>query len=116
MFPPETMFERAEELLRATAHNLMIGQGVPVPKCDICQIGFSCKSFSSLNNERHTFADAISSVKGTSGQTAAMALAYVERARPLIVLLETKQGCAQDTRTKTWTIIPRTQGATWLPF
>ena len=54
--------------------------------------GFSCKNFSPLNPDRQQFDDAIKTGKGSSGQTAKYAVSYLEKHKPLLVLIENVPG------------------------
>ena len=55
---------------------------------DILVAGFSCIDFSNLNNKKKTFAD-----DGQSAQTFFGILAYANRFRPRIIVLENIQNC-----------------------
>ena len=64
------------------------------PAADFLTVGFSCKCFSSLNQNKDEFSTAILDKRGTSGETADFALAYIKKHKPRILLLENVPGLA----------------------
>lgn len=78
------IFQDVCQLGRKHAYEALSRKPQPVPgDLDLLLAGFSCKDLSMMNSYRKTLAE-----MGTSGSTLCGVLAYVERYRPRIVLLE----------------------------
>ena len=100
MFPPEVMYTDAADLKEDKPIDAITNQPRPVPGCDVVYIGFSCKSFSALNNDRSSHDNAIENATGSSGETAQFALDYLAKHRPLIALLENVPGLCKGFKSR----------------
>jgi site-specific DNA-cytosine methylase len=65
-------------------------QEVTIPRCDIVYVGFSCKTFSFLNQNRANseYANALRDRTGSSGKTFGGLVEYVRVHRPTLIIME----------------------------
>ena len=87
------LFGDAAELSAGRSFCYIQGDVVTVPTCDVLSLGFSCKNVSSLRgHDEENYDHAVLEGSGTSGSTCQYALAYIERHRPAVVLIENVAG------------------------
>ena len=80
------------EVMSGRILNLRTGGYVLIPSVDEVDVGFSCKSWSLLNQNKDNYAFAIAFGAGSAGETAAYALRFVEGSAPHILILENLLG------------------------
>jgi hypothetical protein len=88
--PPQALCSDASQLTQARIWDINQKRWIRPPACDVLNVGFSCKSFSLLNNKNRDGVHdaAIAEGRGCSGETARYALAYIRKVRPPVVLIE----------------------------
>eukprot|EP00971_Amphidinium_carterae_P349294 6490945-Amphidinium_carterae.1 len=89
---PDTVFGDAKDLLGDGALDYVSGETMAPPFCTVMEVGFSCKSFSALNNNRAEFSRGIFNIAGSSGLTAKYAMEFVKHRLPAILLIENVPG------------------------
>ena len=93
IFPPMVMYADASEVCKEEEPiDCMTGKPTPVPEAHIAFLGFACKSLSSMNPHRADFGDAIKNKRGSSGETADLAVEFLKKFHPPIALLENVPG------------------------
>jgi site-specific DNA-cytosine methylase len=76
------------DLAAGRAHDYISDSVVEVPKVDIWIAGFSCKGWSSLNQDRESVGSLIAGNKGSSGESANGCLAAIAQLKPPIIIME----------------------------
>ncbi len=89
-FSPEVIFEDISAFLTDSQllKDTVSGNIVPVPTVDLWVCGFECDSVSALNIHAAENRRSISRGTGKTGQTAAGCIAYIERYKPPMFILE----------------------------
>ena len=93
------LFKDVKELGIGHAENMITGSTgmrVAVREVDVLIAGFVCKSVSSENNKRNTFAKCIDKGIGSTGETFSGVYAYIERFKPPIVNCENVTGLVKQ--------------------
>ncbi|CAK9117824.1 unnamed protein product, partial [Durusdinium trenchii] len=92
--PSPYLFDNMEDLGSGQAYDVRTQCTVDVPKVDVIQIGYPCKSISSQNSNPASFRDR-SSVTGSGYHSLVQ---YVDYARPSIIVLENVRSLASRRR------------------
>jgi site-specific DNA-cytosine methylase len=111
-FAPPVIFRDIKEMLSSTIEaTSAYGAMTPIPTdLDLLIAGFSCVDFSNLNNYKRKMEEV-----GESGDTLRAILAYAEKHRPRIIVLENVFGAPWDKIQEVW---EKTVGyhCTWARF
>jgi site-specific DNA-cytosine methylase len=87
---PTYLFKDITLMGEETGMDVCSQQEVSIPRCDIVYVGFSCKTFSFLNQNRANseYANALRDRAGSSGKTFGGLVEYVRVHRPVLIIME----------------------------